>query len=475
MPKLLVVDDEEMIRYSLQKVFANESTTVLTAANLAEARERYHHEKPDVLVLDLQLPDGSSLEFFSEIRTDDPKRPVIFLTAHGTADTAIEAMKHGAFDYLIKPVDLARLSELLPLAFEAARMMDVPAMLPEESQGDRIIGRSAVMQEMCKSIGRLAGQDVNVLILGESGTGKELVARALYQHSPRSSRPFMAINCAAMPENLVESELFGHERGAFTGADRQRIGKFEQCDGGTLLLDEVGDMSLATQARMLRLLQEQQFERVGGNQLLTTRVRVIAATNRNLEELIAAGKFRADLYYRLKAVSIRVPPLRDRQDDIPELTHYFLYRYARELNRDVRMISTAALDKLRQWPWPGNVRELQGVLREAILASAGHAIVPENLPPSLLNASVGMQGPAVAPRGLSDLIEDLLDSGESNVHDRVIAEVERDLLIRALRRTHGHQARASDLLGINRTTLRTKIRELGIVLDKVVLDKNIED
>lgn len=475
MPKLLVVDDEEMILYSLQKVFSHVTTSVVTASNLADAKRKYLSEKPDVLILDLQLPDGSSLEFFDEIREKDPKRPVIFLTAHGTADTAIEAMKHGAFDYLIKPVDLAKLSELLPLAFEAARLMDVPAMLPEDSAGDRIIGRSVLMQEMCKSIGRLASQEVNVLILGESGTGKELVARALYQHSPRANRPFLAINCAAMPENLVESELFGHERGAFTGADRQRIGKFEQCDGGTLLLDEVGDMSLATQARMLRLLQEQQFERVGGNQLLTTKVRVLAATNRNLEELIAEGRFRADLYYRLKAVTIRVPALRDRRDDIPELTHYFLYRYARELRRDVRMISTAALEKLREHSWPGNVRELQGVLREAILVSSGQTIMPEHLPPAFNSLQAAPGYGNSTSRDLGAIIDAKFATGEGRVYDLVLAEVERELLIKALKLTHGHQARASEILGINRTTLRTKIRELNIVLDKVVLDKMPED
>ncbi|WP_020471772.1 sigma-54-dependent transcriptional regulator [Zavarzinella formosa] len=471
MPRLLVVDDEPMICYSLQKVFSSETTEVITAGTLAEAREKYLREHPDVLVLDLQLPDGCSLKLFDEIRARDPKRPVIFLTAHGTADTAIEAMKHGAFDYLIKPVDLAKLSSLLPMAFEAARLMDVPAILPTDPGGDRIIGRSQVMQEMCKSIGRLAGQEVNVLILGESGTGKELIARALYQHSRRANRPFLAINCAAMPENLVESELFGHEQGAFTGADRQRIGKFEQCDGGTLLLDEVGDMTLATQAKMLRLLQEQQFERVGGNQLLTTRVRILAATNRNLEELIADGKFRADLYYRLKAVTIRVPPLRDRREDIPELAHHFLYQYARELNRDIRGYSPEALNRLQQYSWPGNVRELQGVIREAILAAVGHTMLPEHLPPTFGGQAVVPVSPPSNTLDVVARIEQLFTAGATNIYSEVIADVERELLIQALKRTHGHQAQASDLLGINRTTLRTKLRDLGITLDKVVANR----
>src|ERR671925_607912 len=274
MPSLLVIDDEESVRYSFQYVFGEDTTVHLAA-----------------------------------IQEEDAKRPVVFITAHGTTETAIEAMKAGAFDYLVKPVDLERLTQLLGRAFEAARLMRVPAVLPAAAPADRIVGRSPVMQEMCKAIGRVAPQDVNVLITGESGTGKELVARALYQHSRRADRPFLAINCAAIPEALLESELFGHEQGAFTGAHRRRIGKFEQSDGGTLFLDEIGDMAPPLQAKMLRVLQEQQFERLGSNETLQTRVRVLAATNHDLEQLVAEGRFRKDLYYRLNVVTIQVPPL----------------------------------------------------------------------------------------------------------------------------------------------------------------------
>src|SRR5262249_24457585 len=300
---------------------------VLTAGTAATGLEQVRAHGPDVVVLDLQLPDRSGLEVFREIQALDPKRPVIFITAHGTTETAIEAMKGGAFDYLVKPVDLERLSQILERAFEAARLMHVHPVLPAEDSGDRIVGRSPVMQEMCKAIGRIAPQDVTVLILGESGTGKELVARALYHHSRRADKPFLAINCAAIPEPLLESELFGHEQGAFTGAHRKRIGKFEQCDGGTLFLDEIGELPAGAQAKMLRVLQDQSFQRLGGSETVRTRVRLLAATNKDLEAEVQAGRFRADLYYRLRVVTLAVPPLRQRAEDIPELAHHFLFDF----------------------------------------------------------------------------------------------------------------------------------------------------
>src|SRR5262249_33652910 len=282
--------DEEIVRYSFRRAFESDRVRVLTARTAAEGLEQAREHGPDVVVLDLQLPDGSGLDLLPRLQALDPKRPAIFITAHRTTEAAIEAMKQGPFDSLVKPVDLDRLTQLLDRAFEAARLMHVPAVLPAEEREDRIVGRSPVMQEMCKAIGRIAPQDVNVLILGESGTGKELVARALYHHSRRADKPFLAINCAAIPENLLESELFGHEQGAFTGAQRRRIGKFEQCDGGTLFLDEIGDMAPALQAKILRLLQEQRFERLGGNETLQTRTRVLAATNQDLEKLVEQGR-----------------------------------------------------------------------------------------------------------------------------------------------------------------------------------------
>jgi two-component system nitrogen regulation response regulator GlnG len=472
MPTLLVIDDEESVRYSFRRVLESEDVRVLTAATGAEGLEQVRTDGPDVVVLDLQLPDRSGLEVFREIQSDDPKRPVIFVTAHGTTETAIEAMKGGAFDYLVKPVDLERLSQLLERAFAAARLMRVPAVLPAEEGGDRIVGRSTVMQETCKAVGRVAPQDVNVLILGESGTGKELVARALYHHGSRAGKPFLAINCAAIPETLLESELFGHEQGTFTGATRRRIGKFEQCSGGTLFLDEIGDMPPAVQAKMLRVLQEQRFERLGGAELIQTHVRILAATNQDLEQLVAAGRFRKDLYYRLKVVTIRVPPLRERLEDVAELAHYFLFRFDRELRMDLRGFAPEALELLQSYSWPGNVRELQSTIKQAMLNASGHILLPEFLPDE-----VRRQTPAPCPTAeerdsdLSALIDALLARGESEVYRKVVESVERVLLPRVLRQTHGHQAQASEILGLHRATLRHKLRSLGIATEKVLVEE----
>jgi len=474
MPTLLVIDDEPSVQYAFRRVFGDEGVTVLAAQTAAEGRARAVADRPDVIVLDIQLPDGSGLDLFRELHEHDPKRPVIFITAHGTTDTAIEAMKGGAFDYLVKPLDLDRLSALLGRAFDAARLMHTPAVLPQEEGEDRIVGRSPVMQEMCKAIGRVAPQDVNVLILGESGTGKELVARALYQHSRRADKPFMAINCAAIPENLLESELFGHEKGAFTGAERKRIGKFEQADQGTLFLDEIGDMAPPLQAKILRVLQDQRFERLGGSETVRTRVRVLAATNHDLARLVEEGRFRKDLYYRLNVVTIPVPPLRQRPGDVAELAHYFLFRFDRELGLDLRGFDPAALALLEAYPWPGNVRELQSAVKQALLNASGHLILPEFLPEAIRQVRPTQEAPPAAG-DLERLIDGLLERGEKDVYARVMEVVERTLFNRALRHTHGHQAQASDVLGINRTTLRNKLRALGLGVDKVVTEGGGEE
>lgn len=472
MSSLLVIDDEQSVRYTFDRIFAGEDYQVWTAATAAAGLRQFNERRPDVVVLDLQLPDQSGLEVFQEIHRLDPKRPVVFITAHGTTDTAIEAMKHGAFDYLVKPVDLERLTQVLERAFEAVRLMEVPATLPAEERTDRILGRSSVVQEMCKAIGRIAPQDVNVLILGESGVGKELVARALYQHSQRADRPFLAINCAALPETLLESELFGHEQGAFTGAHRRRIGKFEQCDGGTLFLDEIGDMSAAVQAKILRVLQEQRFERLGSNETLQTRVRVLAATNQNLEKLVADNRFRKDLYYRLRVVTIEVPPLRERLDDVAELAHHFLFQFNQELGLDLRGIDPAALELLQQYLWPGNVRELQGAIKHAMLRAPASILLAEFLPDQIRQNTIVTPSPTMGSGGLDvdRLIDSLLQRGSNNLYGHVMEAVEQVLLARVLRHTHGHQAQASDLLGINRATLRTKLRALGLTISKVVGD-----
>jgi two-component system nitrogen regulation response regulator GlnG len=483
MPTVLLVDDEEGFRYSFRRVFAfdpadvehaEQGREIVTAATVAEGIQLFQARAPDVVVLDLQLPDGSGMDVFASIQAVSPKRPVIFITAHGTTQTAIEAMKRGAFEYLVKPVDFDRLSEILNRALEAARLMQVPALLPTLEPAETIVGHSPAIQEVCKIIGRVAPQDVNVLILGESGTGKELVARALYHHSRRANRPFLAINCAALPENLVESELFGHERGAFTGADRQRIGKFEQCGDGTILLDEIGDLSPTAQAKILRLLQEQQFERVGGHETIRTQVRILAATNQDLEKRIAEGRFRADLYYRLRGVTIIIPPLRERAGDIAELAHHFLFAYNRELELNVQGLDPEALACLQQYRWPGNVRELQSVIREAMLRATGPLLLPEFLPvsvqrtPAPVRPGLETSGEATGSIDLAVLIENLLQRGELHLYARVIEVVERALFARVLRETHGHQGQASERLGLNRSTLRYKLRELGLSVDRVV-------
>src|SRR5579883_2137630 len=473
MPTLLIVDDEPSILLAFRRVFRSTPLEVLTAETGGEGLARARERRPDVIVLDVQLPDQTGLDVLRKLREWDARSLVIFITGKSTTDTAIEAMKLGAFEYLLKPLELAQLRQVIERALGISRLMHVPAVVaeaePVDDRADAIVGRCPAMQEVYKAIGRVAGQDVTVLIAGESGTGKELVARAIYRHSKRAGRPFLAINCAALPEALVESELFGHEQGAFTGAVRQRVGKFEQCDEGTILLDEIGDMPLPVQAKMLRLLQEQRFERVGGNQTLSTRVRVLAATNHDLDRLVAEGKFRSDLYYRLKGVTIAVPALRDRRDDIPLLAQHFLARFVREMGLDVRGFDPAVVDSFLAYPWPGNIRELQGVIRSALVRTSGGVVLPEFLPPAVRGGAAA-HGPAPAGAGpcLADLVDAALRDGRGDVYARVLAQVERELLTRALRQTHGHQANASELLGINRATLRAKLRELGIAVDRVV-------
>ena len=389
MPKLLIVDDEPSVRLGIRTVLHRQDLIVFEAETPDEALRITVEESPDVVLLDIRLGATSGLELFHELHRLDPKSLVVFVTGFGTAETAIEAMKLGAYDYLTKPLDAKHLKRVVEQALVISRMAHVPTLLDEgdrpEDRPDRLIGSGLAMQAVCKQIGRVAPQDVNVLIVGESGTGKELVARALYQHSRRGQAPFLAINCAAIPESLLESELFGHERGAFTGADQRRIGKFEQAHGGTLFLDEVGDMAPHTQAKILRLIQEGRFERIGGNQTISVNVRILAATNQNLDTLIAQGKFRKDLYYRLSAITIPLPPLRERPEDIPELAHYFLFRYNRQLGTSVQSIAPEVLELLQSYHWPGNVRELQNVIRQTLIGSAGSTIVAEFLPAELLD------------------------------------------------------------------------------------------
>jgi two-component system nitrogen regulation response regulator GlnG len=408
------------------------------------------------------------------VRAIDPKLPVVLITAYAATGTAIEAMKRGAFDYLLKPVDLQPLRDVVARAMRLRRMQCVPAVFDQADthlEADVIVGRSPGMQEVYKSIGRVAGQDINVLIQGESGTGKELVARAVYQHSHRAGKPFLAVNGAAIPDALLESELFGHEKGAFTGADRQRIGKFEQSHGGTLFLDEVGDLAPATQAKVLRLLQEQRFERVGGGETITVDVRVIAASNRNLAEMVAAGTFRGDLLYRLNGYTITLPSLRDRRDDIPILVEHFLKAANHRLGKSVGVVSPDAQRLLGAYDWPGNVRELQSAIRFAVVQAAGDVITPESLPQAVRGEPLpeaSADAVRCAPLDVRALIDLLLDRGDDDVYRQVIQAVDRVVLEAALGRAGGNQVQASVLLGMSRSTLRAKLQALGLVFEKQV-------
>jgi len=478
MAKLLVVDDDRAVRHLVRQAFAETELDIIEAASAEDGLALLRRVQPDVILLDIQLPELSGLEAFRKFHALDSKLPVIFITAMESSEIAIQAMSLGAYDFVMKPLDVNILRPLVHQAIEIRRLMHVPVAVPGSTNllesADRIVGRSAAMQTVYKSIGRVAQQNVTVLIRGESGTGKELVARAIYQHSSRKDGPFLAVNCAALPDSLLESELFGHEKGAFTGADQRRIGKFEQCNGGTFFLDEVGDMSLLLQAKMLRVLQQQQFERVGGNQTITTDVRVITATNRDLEQMVEAREFRADLYYRLSGFTIHLPPLRERTADIPLLLDHFLRTFSRSLGKEVSGISPQALDLLLKYPWPGNIRELQNIVRQGLLNTVGPVLLPEFLQPIITAGQAG----GIATANVADEdrdsstigqeIEQLLASNSENIHAEAVAIVERLILTRILQTTQGNLSQSSRMLGITRGSLRHKIRSLGLQIDKQI-------
>jgi two-component system nitrogen regulation response regulator GlnG len=464
---LLIDDDPAVIPEQVRQAFPSPRYRVEVAWTGAAGLERVRAELPDVILLDLRLPDQSGLEVYQQIRQIDARIPVIFVTLTKGADAAIEAMKQGAYDYLFKPLDLAQLRRVVAEALEVARRMRAPAVVAESAADPdiegAIIGSCPAMREVYKAIGRVAAQSVPVLITGESGTGKELVARAVYQHGPRAKAPFLALNCAAIPENLLESELFGHEKGAFTGADRRRIGKFEQVSGGTIFLDEIGDMPLALQAKVLRLLQEQSFERVGGNETVRTDVRLIAATHHDLKADSDGGKFRPDLYYRLGVFTIHLPPLRERGDDLPLLVGHYLRRFSRELGREVQDVAPDALGRLRSHSWPGNVRELQSVLKQALLRASGTVLLPAFLAEHFgSSGDPGAAAPAAADLDLEAFIRQRLGTDATDLYADTHRQVDRLLLPRVLEFTDGNQHQAARLLGIARQTLRQKLRDLGL-------------
>jgi two-component system nitrogen regulation response regulator GlnG len=474
MSRLLLIDDEEDVRYSFQRIFDSPEVELATAASGEEGLKAIPKFKPDLVLMDVRMGGMNGLETLRRIRVANPKQLVILMTAYGTTQTAIEAMKLGAYDYLLKPFDVPKLKEIVTSALKAARDMkqvvSYQPLLESEDYELGIVGRSETMQQVFKLIGQVAASDATALITGESGTGKELVARAIYHHSNRSQQPFLAVNCAAIPEQLLESELFGHERGAFTGATLQRIGKFEQCNKGTIFLDEIGDMTPATQTKILRVLQSGTFERVGGNQPIQVDVRVIAATNKPLEAAVAARQFREDLFYRLNVVRIHIPPLRDRREDIPLLVNYFLEKIAREQQHPPKPIASSVIKTLEKYHWPGNVRELENALRRAHVMAKGDAILLSDLPPEIsgqsssgapMSPAVGMAGEEAATDAAA-LARQLFQWAKRDPKLKVIPAVERELVIQALKETNNNQVHAAKLLGITRATLRKRIEKFGI-------------
>jgi len=478
MPTLLVIDDDRTVLLLIKKVFKDTEIEVHAAGNAADGRATLQESKPDVILLDIDLPGISGIELAKEVRTFDVRLPVIFITAINDSDTAIEAMKMGAYDYLLKPLDVHQVELLVRRALETRRLMSHPVHLQPNDvapdDGDSLVGRSPRMLEVYKQIGRVAAQDVTVLIRGESGTGKELIARAIYQHSHRVGECFMAVNCAALTESLLESELFGHEKGAFTGADRRRIGRFEQCNGGTIFLDEVGDMSPATQSKVLRLLQEQSFERVGGHETITVDVRLISATNRDLDQMIADNAFRLDLYHRLNGFEIHLPALREREGDLELLIEHFLKRFNGQLNKKITEISPPAMELMKRYAWPGNIRELQTAIRRSMLMATGPTIIPELLPKEIVD-NLPHASPSQAALSeesgrvdLCQFVDQRISAASENLYQETLQMMERYLITRVLRETQGNQSKAARRLGITRGSLRNKMRELGVQIEQIV-------
>ncbi len=472
MGKILVVDDDLQLRQSFEKLLAQEGHTVFTAAHGEGALALVQSEPPDLVIMDVRMPGMSGLEAFRRMHVLEPKLPVIIMTAFGTTETAIEATKLGAFDYVLKPFDIPDILALIDQALEAGRFMrsrvEVDAV--PTVTGDALIGRSKPMQEVYKAIGRVAPTDATVLIRGDSGTGKELVARALYHHSLRSDKPFLVINCVAIPETLLESELFGYEKGAFTGAINRRVGKIEQAHGGTVFLDEIGDMPFSVQAKILRLLQEKSIERLGGREPIPVDVRILAATNRDLEAALAEGRFREDLYFRLKVVTLWLPPLRGRPEDIPLLADYFLARFAKDMDFPNPGITSEAWPLLSNYPWPGNVRELANAMQKALIFSRGYPIRPEDV-----SQAIGLETgvPPVGDQQTYDTVRQwvrqalLFGSGE-NLFDAFMDRFGSILIREALDLTGGNRSRAAKLLGLSRPTLLSKIDKYHLKVEATV-------
>ena len=467
-PRLWVIDDDQAIRWVLERALATTDFQVESFAEVALAQARLDRgDRPDVIFSDIRMPGEDGLTFLTRLAEAHPEIPVVIMTAHSDLESAVGAFEKGAFDYLAKPFDIDEAVRLAERAFDASRERAQQAAPQEPDSGSELIGNAPAMQEIFRAIGRLARSSVTVLINGESGTGKELVARALHRHSQRREGPFVALNTAAIPKDLLESELFGHEKGAFTGATGQRRGRFEQAQGGTLFLDEIGDMPLELQTRLLRVLSDGHFYRVGGTALIKSDVRVIAATHQRLEDLVKDGRFREDLYHRLNVIRLKLPALRERVEDIPQLMRFFLARAAEELEVPVKTLTMAAETRLSEYPWPGNVRELENIARWVTVMAPGNEVGVDDLPEAVRQAGVegGAEGEdQLLSRWTADLArwaDARLKAGDEDLLDTAGPAFERTLLKAALAYTGGHKQKAAGLIGWGRNTVTRKLKELG--------------
>ena len=461
-----IVDDDSSIRWVLQKALQTADISCLSFENPEDLLLQLQSgQAPEVIISDIRMPQMDGMTLLNEVHASHPLLPVIIMTAHSDLDSAVNAYQKGAFEYLPKPFDIDEAVTLTQRALAHAREQSTVSKSQVEDVVTEIIGEAPAMQEVFRAIGRLSRSSISVLINGQSGTGKELVAHALHRHSPRASKPFIALNMAAIPADLVESELFGHEKGAFTGAQAARQGRFEQADGGTLFLDEIGDMPLDVQTRLLRVLADGQFYRVGGHQSVSVDVRIIAATHQNLEQRVAEGKFREDLFHRLNVIRVHLPSLNERREDIPLLTRHFLRRAAKELDVEAKSISKEAERVMSQLPWPGNVRQLENVCRWLTVMASGQEVLPSDLPPEIHSDS-SIEKPSAESGDWPDLLASWTDKqlrdGHHNILNDAMLTFERVMLERALQHTHGHKQDAAKRLGWGRNTLTRKLKELGV-------------
>ena len=460
-----IVDDDRSIRWVLEKALQQEGMTTQSFDSADGVMSRLARQQPDVIISDIRMPGASGLDLLARIREQHPRLPVIIMTAHSDLDSAVASYQGGAFEYLPKPFDVDEAVALVKRANQHAQEQQNQEAPPALTRTPEIIGEAPAMQEVFRAIGRLSHSNITVLINGESGTGKELVAHALHRHSPRAASPFIALNMAAIPKDLMESELFGHEKGAFTGAANLRRGRFEQADGGTLFLDEIGDMPADTQTRLLRVLADGEFYRVGGHTPVKVDVRIIAATHQNLETLVHAGKFREDLFHRLNVIRIHIPRMSDRREDIPTLARHFLSRAALELAVEPKLLKSETEEYLKNLPWPGNVRQLENTCRWITVMASGREVHISDLPPELLSLPQDSAPVTNWEQALRQWADQALARGQSNLLDSAVPAFERIMIETALKHTAGRRRDAAVLLGWGRNTLTRKIKELGMKVD----------